>query len=67
MGFNKKYISKDTIQIAANRNDYKYFYNYFKSDAILSDDEFSVNTLKKIKKCTIDDKDEIINIMNECK
>ena len=67
MGFNKRFISKDSIQIAANRNDYVYFYNYFKSDAILSEDTFSMNILKKIQKCTIDDKYEIISIMNECK
>jgi hypothetical protein len=68
MGFNKKYISKETIKRVANHNDYKLFFEYFiKSDAIISDDDFSMKVLNRIKKCTINDKDEIINIMNECK
>ena len=67
MGFNKRIISKETIKIIADRDSYIDFYNYFKSDAILSEDNFSLNIIKQIEKCSIEDKDKIIEIMNKCK
>lgn len=67
MGFDKRIISKKTIKIIAEQNSYIDFYNYFKADAILSEDKFSLNILKQIEKCSLTDKDKIIEIMNKCK
>jgi hypothetical protein len=67
MGFDKRIISKNTLKIISNLNDYEQFYKYFLSDAILTEDKFSLNILKEIEKCTIEDKDKIVEIMNKCK
>ena len=68
MGFNKKYICEDTIKIVAKCDDYVIFFYYFKSsDAIISLDNFSSSIYNEICKLTINDKDEIIKIMNKCK
>lgn len=67
MGFDKRIISKDTLKVIANLYDYEEFYRYFLSDAILTEDKFSLNILKQIEKCTIEDKNKIIDIMNKCK
>jgi len=67
MGFNKRVISEKSIINIANQDDYKEFFNYFKSDANLLEDKFSTRVLRQIEKCTIDDKDKIIKIMNNCK
>lgn len=66
MGFNKRYISKESIKRIAETN-YEQFFNYFKSDAIIATDNFSVEILDDIEKCCITDKDRIIEIMNKCK
>lgn len=63
MGFNKRFISEKSIRSIANRNDYKYFFNYFKSDAIIVSDNFSSDILNEIQKYTINDKNDIIRIM----
>jgi hypothetical protein len=67
MGFNKRIISEETIRLIANDDDFKKFYNYFKSDSIFLSDTFSSDILNKIRKYSIENKDEIIKIMNECK
>jgi len=67
MGFTKKIISKESIKYVANSDNYETFFKYFKANAILSEDMFSMNIFKKIEKLTIQDKNEIIEIMNECK
>ena len=67
MGFNKRYISKDSLKNIANGGDYLSFFKYFKSDVVLFDDTFSFNIMKDLKKFNINDKDEIIIIMNKCK
>ena len=67
MGFNKRFISKDSLKCYANNNDYISFFKYFKSDVLLFDDNFSLEIAKEISKYTINNKDEIINIMNKCK
>lgn len=67
MGFNKRYISKNILQIYAKEDDYLSFFKYFKSDALLFDDIFSYEIAKEISKCSINDKDEITIIMNKCK
>jgi len=68
MGFNKKYICEDTIRIVAKYDDYMKFFKHFKSpDAIISLDNFSSSIYNEICKLTINDKDEIIKIMNKCK
>lgn len=66
MGFNKRYISKESIKRIANTN-YEQFFNYFKADAIIATDSFSIEILDEIEKCYITDKDRIIEIMNKCK
>jgi len=67
MGFNKRYISEDSIRLIANSDDVERFFNYFKSDAIIFSDKFSSNVFNKIKKYSINDKDKIIKILNKCK
>jgi hypothetical protein len=67
MGFNKKIISEESIKKIANRNDYEFFFKYFNSNAILCEDMFSLNIFNRIKMCSIDNTDEIISIMNDCK
>lgn len=67
MGFNKRFISKDSLKQYANDGDYVRFFKYFKSDALIFDDTFSLDIAREICKCTINNKDEIINIMNKCK
>ena len=67
MGFNKRYISKESLKNSANNNDYISFFNYFKSDVVLFDDTFSFNIMKDLKKYNINDKEEILKIMNNCK
>jgi len=67
MGFNKRYISKDSLKNIANSGDYLSFFKYFKSDVVLFDDTFSFNIMKDLKKYNITDKDEITTIMNKCK
>lgn len=67
MGFNKRFISKDSLKSFASDGDYVRFFKYFKSDALIFDDNFSYEIAKEISKYTIDNKDEIINIMNMCK
>lgn len=67
MGFDKRYISEKSIRLIANSDNFEKFYNYFKSDAIVSGDKFSSNILKQIEKFSIKDKNDIIKIMNECK
>lgn len=67
MGFNKRYISEESIRLIAS-GDFENFYRYFKSpDAIILNDKFSSKIYKQIEKCTILDKDRIIEIMNKCK
>lgn len=67
MGFNKRFISKESLQLYAKNDDYVRFFNYFKCNALLFDDDFSMKIAQDISKCTIDNKDEIIKIMNRCK
>jgi len=67
MGFNKRFISKDSLRNIANLDDYLSFFNYFKSDVVLFEDTFSLNIMKDLKKYNITDKYEILNIMNKCK
>ena len=67
MGFNKRYISKDSLKNIANSGDYLSFFKYFKSDVVLFEDSFSLNIMNDLKKYTINDKDEILTIMNKCK
>lgn len=67
MGFNKRFISKNSLKIYANDNDYVSFFRYFKSDVLIFDDIFSLEIAKDISKCNINEKEEIINIMNKCK
>lgn len=67
MGFNKRFISKDSLKIYANDNDYVSFFRYFKSDVLIFDDNFSLEIAKDISKRNINEKEEIINIMNKCK
>ena len=66
MGFNKRYISRESIKRIADTN-YEQFFNYFKADAIITTDQFSIEILDEIEKCHITDKDRIIEIMNKCK
>jgi len=67
MGFNKRYISEDSIRLIATSGDFENFYRYFKSpDAVILTDKFSSRIYKQIEKCTIIDKDKIIEIMNNC-
>jgi len=66
MGFNKRIISQNSIKLMTN-TDYKTFFDYFKSDVIISDDTFSSKILKEIRKLSITDKEDIIKIMNKCK
>ena len=67
MGFNKRYISEESIRLIAASGDFEKFYKYFKSpDAIILNDKFSSKISKQIEKCTIIDKDKIIKIMNKC-
>lgn len=67
MGFNKRYISEQNIRIIANRNNYIDFFNYFRSDVIISLDKFSSEIFDEISKYSIKDKNRIIKIMNKCK
>ena len=67
MGFNKRYISEDSIRLITASGDFEKFYRYFKSpDAVILTDKFSSRISKQIEKCTIIDKDKIIEIMNNC-
>ncbi len=67
MGFNKRYISEDSIRLIAASGDFEKFYKYFKSpDVIILNDNFSSKISKQIEKCAIINKDKIIEIMNEC-
>ena len=65
MGFNKRYISEDSIRLIANNDDVERFFNYFKSDTIISCDKFSSKVFNTIRKYSISDKDKIINEMGE--
>lgn len=68
MGFNKKFLCEETIRIVAKDDDYVIFFNHFKSpEAIVSLDKFSSNIYNEICKLSINDKDEIIKILNKCK
>ena len=67
MGFNKRYISEDSIRLIANSDDVERFFNYFKSDTIISCDKFSSKVFNTIRKYSISDKDKIIKILNKCK
>lgn len=67
MGFNKRYISKETLKSFSNNNNYEIFFNYFKANALIFEDNFSLSIGLKMSKLKIIDKDEIVNIMNECK
>lgn len=67
MGFNKRYISEKSIKSIAICDDYNQFFNYFKSDAIIATDNFSIKILDEIINCSLIDKDKIIEIMNKCK
>ena len=68
MGFNKRFISIETIKLIAASDDFEKFYNYFKSpDALILNDRLSSKISKQIDKLTISDKDKIIKIMNNCK
>jgi len=67
MGFNKRFISKDSLKNISNSGDYLNFFKYFKSDVVLFEDSFSLNIMNDLKKYTINDKDEILTIMNKCK
>ena len=63
MGFNKRYLSKNNIKIIANNRNYIDFYNYFmKADVIISEDNFSSGIYDKISRCSINDKNKIINL-----
>lgn len=66
MGFNKKIISEKNIKSIANKNDFELFFNYMKSGEMLID-KYSSNVLNEIQKFSIQDKNDIINIMNTCK
>lgn len=66
MGFNKRYISKESLKNIAT-DEYIKFYNYFISDAILFEDTFSLNIMKELKQYSITDKDNILKIMQKCK
>ena len=51
MGFNKRYISEDSIRLIATSGDFENFYRYFKSpDAIILTDKFSSRIYKQIEK-----------------
>lgn len=66
MGFNKRYISEDSLRLIVLSGDFEKFYNYFRSpDAIILNDKFSSKIYKQIEKCTLSDKEKIIEIMNE--
>jgi len=65
MGFNKRFMSEKSITSMANSNNYEDFFNYFKSDAIITLDKFSSDVFNKIQKLSIIDKDDIIKIMND--
>lgn len=67
MGFDKKYISEESIRLIASYNDVEKFYNYFRSDAIITMDKFSSRILNRIIKCSINDKNKISNILKKCK
>jgi len=68
MGFNKRFISQNSIRLIAVSDDFEKFYNYFKSsDTIILNDKFSSKIYKQILLCTLLDKENIINIMNKCK
>lgn len=67
MGFNKRFISKKTLKIIANINNFEYFYKYFKADAIIFEDDFSNEIFNQIKMYKLSDKQNIIAIMNKCK
>ena len=54
MGFNKRYISEDSIRLITASGDFEKFYRYFKSpDAVILTDKFSSRIYKQIEKCTI--------------
>lgn len=67
MGFNKRYISKDSLRKIVNGGDYLNFLEYFKSDALLFDDAFSFNIMKDLSNYDINDKEEILKIMDKCR
>ena len=67
MSFNKRYITEENIRMIADSNNYERFYNYFKSNAVITLDNFSTDIYDQMSKLTINDKDSIINIMNKCK
>jgi len=64
MGFTKKYISEKNVKYATD-DDFKKFFNYFKSGDMF--DKFSIEIRIELDKYTINDKDEIIKIMNKYK
>jgi len=66
MGFNKRYISKNSIKNAAS-GDFRSFFNYFNNDANFFEDDFSSKIFDELKNYTIDNEESIINIMDKCK
>jgi hypothetical protein len=68
MGFNKRYFSEESIrQKAKNSIDYLDFFKYFRVDASITQDKFSVDIVERMSKLKITDEEEILIILRECK
>lgn len=61
MGFNKKYITEESIRRMATKN-YIDFYKYFDCNSIILDN-FSSEISNQIRILSIDDKDDILKII----
>ena len=66
MGFDKKYRSERSIRAIALNNDFELFFNYIKSGQLFMD-KFSTDILNQIQNYSIENKNDIVNLMNKCK
>lgn len=48
MGFNKRYLSEESIRLRAKRNNIEDFITYFKADGFIMEDEFSQKIYKEM-------------------
>ena len=67
MGFNKRYISEESIKNIIQENNFELFFNYFNSESIICKDGYSSKIFNEIKQLNIKDKDKIVELINKLK
>jgi hypothetical protein len=70
MGFNKRYLSEESIRLRAKRTNVEDFITYFKADGFITEDEFShkiYNEMMSLFNLSKEERDAgVKNIMKYC-